>query len=192
MKIDSPYTAYLDYLALKRHFTVDNYDFFKYNGKVNAGYASFEKRQDRYYFEKLSAKRHPHEILLANLSHDPNMWIGDIVSNEDNFKAWRRTVSSLDYVFSEDTKKLDYDDFDSEFRVQSGDHPPALKKFLQGDITKETLIILNSILKFTPHWNKQIDDTVVWPNIFFNLKKYSSFLNVDLYKYKAILQKNAS
>ena len=41
------FAAYVTFLAIKQHFTVDSYDFFKYNGKVNAKYDSFVTKNDK-------------------------------------------------------------------------------------------------------------------------------------------------
>ena len=50
------YEVYKIYLALKLHFTKDNYNFFTFNGKSRASLSSFEKRNDRYFFKKLGKK----------------------------------------------------------------------------------------------------------------------------------------
>mgnify|MGYP001323202090 CR=1 FL=1 len=47
------YECYKLYLALQRHFST-TYDFFTYNGKVNASVESYSKRPDVFKFEKLS------------------------------------------------------------------------------------------------------------------------------------------
>lgn len=178
----TPYDCYIDYLALKNHFTVDNYDYFRYNGKVKSKYSSFENRRDRYYFEKLSRKKNPHLILLSNIQDDPDRWIGDIVSNEENYLKWKKRNTNQLYNFCEEIKTL-FPNIEEKFEVK-GDYPELLKLMQQGQISKETVIILNEILRFTSYWNKKIKDEIVWPKIFFNLKKYSAFLNVDRYKYK--------
>lgn len=183
----TPYECYLDYLALKAHFTREDYDYFKFNGKVNAKYSSFEKRNDRYKFEKLSTKTNPHERLLASISAKPDIWIADILDNPEYYNSWKSTQKSLTYTFTSDIKNLSQD-FDSNFRVIDGNHPSFLKLYLRKKITRETLLVTNRIINFIPHWKKSIKDDVVWPNIFFNLKKYSGFLEVDLEDMKKILK----
>jgi hypothetical protein len=53
---ENGFTAYSEYLAIKRHFTT-KYDYFKYNGKVNVSKESFESRRDAYQFQRLSKKK---------------------------------------------------------------------------------------------------------------------------------------
>ena len=47
------FDAYKMYLAVKQHFNREGYDYFKYNGKVNAKITSFEHRKDRIFYSKL-------------------------------------------------------------------------------------------------------------------------------------------
>ena len=47
------FDCYRTYLAFKNHFTKDNFDYFKYGGKTNATTTSFNKRKDKYFFEKM-------------------------------------------------------------------------------------------------------------------------------------------
>ena len=50
------------YMAVKLHFTT-NYNYFDYDGKVNIKLDTFTKRNDRYFFHKLSTKYNQNEIL---------------------------------------------------------------------------------------------------------------------------------
>ena len=61
-EVTEGFDAYKVYLALKQHFT-SNYDYFKYNGKVRAGEESFLKRNDRFFFRKLSKKYDKEELI---------------------------------------------------------------------------------------------------------------------------------
>ena len=59
----TPFQVYIEYLALKSHFSNEKYDYFKYNKKVRASVASFNKRSDKYWFEKSSRKYNDKEII---------------------------------------------------------------------------------------------------------------------------------
>ncbi|HCX23246.1 MAG TPA: hypothetical protein DHN29_15105, partial [Cytophagales bacterium] len=56
------FDCYKTYLAFKNHFTKDNFDYFKYGGKTRASTASFNKRKDKYFFEKMSRQKKDGEI----------------------------------------------------------------------------------------------------------------------------------
>ena len=53
----TPFEAYCEYVSLKNHFTQSGYDYFKYNGKTRLKPATFQKRKDRIFFEKLEIGR---------------------------------------------------------------------------------------------------------------------------------------
>ena len=57
------YEAYKLYLAIKLHFTTENYDFFKHNAKVNSSMNTFLKRNDRFFFHKLTTKYNKEQLV---------------------------------------------------------------------------------------------------------------------------------
>ena len=82
-----PHEVYQSYLAFKNHFTKEKYDYFKYGGRSRASEKAFNKRKDRYFFERISRKKNDEEIkqfFLANFSQasDPSqVWIGPIIDD---------------------------------------------------------------------------------------------------------------
>ena len=97
-------------------------------------------------------------------------------------------MQSLSYVFKEEVNTLlDEKKIDEVFDCSSG-HPPILKSYLGGDISLETLVICDRILEFRKDWDKKLNDPV-WETVSLKIKKYSPFLNIDVPRYKKILQK---
>ena len=76
--------------------------------------------------------------------------------------------------------------FEEVFDSSKG-HPPVLKKFLSGNISLETLVIYDKIFLFGNNFDKKLKDPV-WETVSRKLKKYSSFLNIDVPRYKNILR----
>ena len=76
---------------MKSHFTNSKYDFFKYGGKSRATVTSFNKRKDKYWFEKTSRKYSDQEITdfsanFVTTDTPQNLWIGEIInSGERNY-----------------------------------------------------------------------------------------------------------
>ena len=193
MKV-SPFDCYKTYLAMKNHFTKESYDYVKYGGRSRASVASFNKRRDRYFFERMSRKKDDDEIIqyfIANFisSEDPGkVWIGEIIQNgETNFKEWQKRNQSLSYLFGNEVERiLTRDNFDSYFHTQ-GQHPKILKAYLRKEISIETLIILDKILGFVKNFDKKLDDPI-WSTVSLKIKKYGSFLNIDVLRYRKILK----
>jgi hypothetical protein len=181
------FDIYVYYLALKRHFT-SNYDFFKYNGKVKANAMSFENRKDKFFFYKLSKKKEAKDIILANMLANPNAWAGELLDDKDEsiYKEWIKRKQSLTYQFKSDIINLD-DDFNDNFVVHDGQHPRLLKLYMMNDISLETLVMICDITNCIGHWEKNISDTIVFPDINKLVRKYRPFLDYDKPKMRKIL-----
>jgi len=191
----TPFEVYKTYLSIKNHFTKDKYDYHKYCGKTNASIQSFYKRKDRYWFEKLSRQKNEKEVVnffVSNFvqSQDPSsLWIGDIIRNgESVYNSWKKRNQSLSYIFCNELEILfsDYN-IESLFDFSKG-HPPILKKYLDGTICLETVVIINKILYFTNDFNKGMVDDPVWGLISKIIKKYDPFINIDIFKYKKMIK----
>jgi len=193
MKV-TPYETYQTYLSMKSHFTNKKYDFFKYGGKSRATMASFNKRKDKYWFEKTSRKYSDQQItdfLLSNFvtTNTPqNLWIGEIInSGERTYADWMRRQQSLTYLFKEQSKKLlSEKELEEVFNCSRG-HPPILKKYLGGEISLETLVIFEKIFSFGKKFNRKLKDPV-WETVNMKMKKYVPFLNINVFHYKKILR----
>ena len=190
----TPFECYKTYIAMKQHFTKEKYDYVKYGGKSRASVVSFNKRKDRYFFERMSRKKSDDEItqyFISNFisSEDPTkVWIGEIIQNgETNFKEWQKRNQSLTYIFSNEIEGVfSGGDFDSYF-ISNGQHPKILKEYLKKNISIETLIILDMILGFGEEYDKKLVDPI-WSTVSLKMKKYRSFLNISVPRYKKILK----
>jgi len=192
--IMSPFEAYKCYLSLKNHFTKDSYDYHKYCGKSKATVQSFYKRKDRFWFERVSRQKTDKEVEEFFVSNfitctDPSrLWIGEIIKEGDSrYSDWKKRTQSLSYIFKEETQNLFQDKkVDDVFDCSKG-HPPVLKNFLNGKISLETLVIYDKIFLFGKDFDKKLKDPV-WETVSLRIKKYSSFLNSDVQRYKKILK----
>ena len=179
---------------MKSHFTNGKYDFFKYGGKSRATMASFNKRKDKYWFEKTSRKYSDEEVLnflLANFvstDNPQNLWIGEIInSGERNYSQWMKRKQSLTYLFKEQSNELLSNKNLNEVFDCSKGHPPILKKYLGGEISLETFIILEKVFSFVKNFDKKLTDPV-WETVSLKIKKYIPFLNINVVQYKKILR----
>ena len=191
------FDCYRTYLAFKNHFTKDSFDYFKYGGKTKASVTAFNKRKDRYFFEKMSRQKKDGEIVdyftaIFSQCDDPQkMWIGEIIESGDkNYADWQKKVQSLGYIFKQEMQSLCEDkEFNSLFECKSGTHPPVVKEHLKKNISIESLIILDAVIKFKKNLDKTLDD-FVWETVSLKIDKYKPFLlnSVRIQNYKKILQ----
>ena len=190
----SPFETYQTYLSMKSHFTNSKYDFFKYGGKSRATVTSFNKRKDKYWFEKTSRKYSDKEIvdfLLANFvstDNPQNLWIGEIInSGERTYADWMRRQQSLTYLFKEQSNELFLEnELETVFNCSKG-HPIVLKRFLSGKLSPETFVIYDKIFSIVKDFDKKLLDPV-WETVSLKIKKYNPFLNIDVFQYKKILR----
>ena len=147
------------------------------------------------FFERLSRQKKDNEVLDFFVSNfvsttDPQtLWIGEIMRNgEKEYTDWKRKVQSLSYVFRDESENIfSSNKVDDVFDCSDG-HPIILKMFLNDEVSIETMVIYDKILKYTSDFDKKLKDPV-WETVSLKIKKYSSFLNIDVNNYKKILKK---
>ena len=192
------YDAYKLYLAIKLHFTTANYDYFKHNAKVNSSFNSFIKRNDRFFFHKLATKyvENLQDYYVSNFVDRPKTWVGDLVRSDGDtiYNKWKKYNESFSYNFRNDCVLLrnviDGDNirFDDVFSVDSGQHPRLLRLLLSGKVSIQSVIIFDKILSFVNRWDKEIKETIIWPEKSFKIAKLKPFVNVNLTKCKFIMK----
>ena len=194
MKV-TPFETYQTYLSMKSHFTNRKYDFFKYGGKSRATMASFNKRKDKYWFEKTSRKYSDKEVLnflLSNFvsaNNPENLWIGEIInSGERTYAEWMKRQQSLTYLFKEQSNELlSNKNLNEVLDCSNNKHPIVLKKYLGGEISLETFMILEKVFSFVKNFDKKLKDPV-WETVSLKIKKYTPFININVFPYKKILR----
>jgi len=198
MRMDA-FDCYKIYIALKKHFTTQTYDYFKYGKKTKVSFDSFLKRKDRIFFAKLGNRKDAYleEFLVANFIKNTKVWIGELLSDESEseYKKWKKKQESLTYVFSNDINFLSdistREEFDELFSTRDGEHPKIILKYLRGEISLETLIILDSLLKFIQKFDIIINDPV-YKEVSVLCKKYRPFLRFEQAKMKLVVKNKMS
>jgi hypothetical protein len=191
------FSVYRMYLALKLHFTTDNYDVIQQKGKVRASKAAFNKRKDLFSIKKIAKTYSDEDVanfLVANFVSG-DRWGGMFDSEAGKrFIDWKKRTESLTYLFSTDIDKilLEIEEnsvkFKDIFTILKGQHPYIIKAYLRNTITIETLVILDRIIGFVDKFDKNILDEVIWPDISRLIKKYKPFLKIDVEKYDRTLR----
>jgi len=186
---EESFNAYVKYLALKRHFTTDSYDYFKYNGKVRASIDSFQSRNDSFFFLKLARKDDYENIILANMIEKPDIWVRDILEEEgqNRYINWKKRMDSLGYIFKSDINNM-LDEYEDNFVVRDGQHPHIMTMMLQKKISLETFTIMTHLANIFPYWEKKIVDKIVSRDIMKKSRKYKPFLDLDWKRYKTYVK----
>ena len=193
------FDVFKTYLAIKLHFTSDSYDYFKYEGKINCKLDTFTKRNDRYFFHKLSTKYKQDEIIdffVSNFLSDDKKWIGNLLQNDgkDVYLDFKKRKESFNYFFRSDCNNVLNDfssrglSFDTGFTCINGQHPRVLRLLIQKKISYQTAIVLDYYLTFIKNWDKKIEEKIVWPNISNKIIKLKPFIRFNSVECKNILK----
>ena len=173
------------YCAMKAHFSKNNYDFHKYDGKTKVSRNSFWKRNDKYFFVKL-AKKHDdrdsiQDYLVSNFIKNRRGYIANF--NDENYKVWKDRKTDFYNIFFDELKPL-VKDFEPLFQTKNNNHPKLLKEFLGDRVSLETLIILDDLVDFSKGWDRELKKDIVWPDLKKLMKNYKGFLTIDKNRYR--------
>lgn len=189
-----PFDAYRYYQSLKLHFESKTYDAAKYNFKTSANPKSFWKRNDKYHFAKVAKRfKDVPELVGFYASHFINgtKWIGEMLNAEEVYQSWLKRMQSISYIFEQDLNHLsiEVESFDSLLRSKDGEHPLIITYYLQEEISLETVVIINKLTGFMNKADKEITETIMWPDISLKIRKYDPFVQVDIERMKKIVLK---
>ena len=195
--IMEPFEVYRSYLALKLHFTTDQYDVIKQQGRVRASKQSFFKRTDLFSIRKIANDYSDKEVvdfLVANFVSG-DRWGGVFDSEaKTTYFSWKKRIESITYTFQKDLDKIAFEaekigatnySFLMSFNNQL---PKIVNMYLRHDISIETLVILNKLNNYTDELDKLLSDNIIWPDVSRLIKKYSPFLNINKQKYDDIFR----
>jgi len=191
------FAVYKMYIALKLHFTTDNYDITKRNGKVKASRQAFAKRKDLFSIRKISKTYTDEEVanfLVSNFVSG-DRWGGMFDSEAGKtYVEWKGKMESLTYNF---TKELDAiihelevggNKIEDAFMITKAQHPYILKAYLRKSISIETLVILDKVFPYIETFDDKLSADILWPDVSRLVKKYKPFLRIDKDRYHAIFR----
>lgn len=187
----SPFETYKLFMAVKLHMTTDRYDVFESNGRVSGSLATFEKRNDRFLFEKIGRKfNQPRELIeyfVSNFAYGNNSVIYSSES-DDYYHVWNTRKESRTHLFRTqleqikqhlEVNNLKYEDL---FRIDNN-VPELLNLYVGGYVHLETVVILNEFENFLPQWEPLI---MIWGDQLRILNKIKKFVKYDKTKIKLI------
>jgi hypothetical protein len=189
--IMSEFEVYRFYLALRLHFTTDQYDVIKQQGKVRASKLAFSKRKDLISIKKIAKTYSDEEVvnfLVANFVSG-DRWGGMFDSEaRDRYLAWKKRIESLTYTFTNDIDKI-FNENRDPFSGTKSEHSYILREYLRNNISIETLVVLESFRPFMDEFDQRYEDDLVWPDLSRLIKKYKPFLKFDKDKFHAIYRR---
>lgn len=173
------WTIYRAYLAIKRHYTSEEYDYFKYNGLVKASREKFEDRNDHLMFKHLAKDKDWFDRIIANQAYGNNPWIGDILDDTEYYQKFITRKQSLMYLLQNDIRK--FHNFQDACRVDTSMHPEIFQEYIQGNVSLETISIIGHVTRLFNYWDKVMTDPL-WKDQRLKIMKHHRFLKYDRQK----------
>lgn len=186
--------AYRYYMAVKLHFTKDSFDVFK-NPNVKCSVSTFEKRHDRYLFEKL-AKRYTSDKDLIQY-YVSNFAYGhtDVIYEEEESKTiytkWIARKESISKVLQDDCSKIiTYAEKhkitkEEVLGLTGNDIPAILKLLVSNQISIESVRIIDDYFDMIKLWSGI--SLQFWKGDLRRISKLKKFVRYDKQRIERIL-----
>lgn len=174
-----PFDLYVRYLAFKLHFSSPTYDFFTFNGKTRAKEDTFQKRNDRFYFEKAAKNYSTEEFTLRMVAaHQLNssFWIKDIFSEEckKKYLYLKSFFEAFEPAFRKDLSEL------KKYCIVENKSFLSKKKiyqfYLEGKISIITFFALDTALNIFDYLQEKMENDPLWIQTYEYLKKVRPFV----------------
>lgn len=198
------FKAWITYQALYAHFTRE-YDYFKYNGKLNMSEYSMETQFAKYegggnysaqrqIFSNLgNTFEHKEDLIFFFLSQFTNDITYPSEFDSDLYSEYKERMNNFHFHLKRDIEVVikymeeNCKTFDELFVAEKVNHPAILKLGLSRRISLETFTTLDIILKFLPQMEKKLIDPA--SKDFIKLvRNYKPFLSIDVEKEKKIIK----
>lgn len=188
IKVDGK-SVYTLYLQLKNHFNGRG-DVIKTNWTMKVSDASYQKRKDKFFFERLSGKFTLKElclIFIGNLMANESMWVGEISDGDaiSFYKTYIARLKRMNIRYEEDikniyyvAKKLGLSALKEIFQYNTEKNSSIIFKMLQaGQISFETFLMLDTFLNIID--SHDAHDDIIWSKYSVRLKAYRKILVLD-------------
>ena len=155
------YQTYQIYQSLKLHFTSD-YDAVKYNYRTAVKRDTFERRRDRYFFEKLSRRFNKEKLIhyfTSNLIQNPSVWIGDM--SDEIYNAYIARYDKLTYMLSQDMNLMSDKEYSFDQLCTTSDDNTTnvfLESLRSGEIHLESVVLVDIMVNFLNRLKSDLSD----------------------------------
>ena len=145
------YQTYQIYQSLKLHFTTD-YNAVKYNYITAVKRDTFERRRDRYFFEKLSRRFNKEKLIhyfTSNLIQNSSVWIGDM--SDEIYNDYIARYDKLTYMLSQDMKLMSDKGYSFDQLCTTSDNNSSnlfLESLRADEIQLESVVLVDIMVNF--------------------------------------------
>lgn len=181
------FKCYKYYMAIKLHFTKDNYNVFETRGHVKGSEHTFLARNDRFLFEKIARKyqndKEVVQFFVSNFAYGNDGSVYNLQEADENYTVWTKRKQSLTRVFTDDLAKIilycEKNNLRQEnvFDFVNGQYPAILKMYIGKQITIETMYLLNRLDGYMNRWYN--NPMILWEEDARRIVKCDGFVKFD-------------
>lgn len=184
----SALTAAKLFYAVRLHFNNKKYNAVKFKFKTGVSFVSDTELRTFHLLDK-KYKKEILQFYIPNLYENSCLWICDLLYDEchDVYIKHKRFQESLSYNFKNELQWLWSQDINTLIKIKK-DLPVLMIYTLQKKISIDTLLMLESVLKFKDYWDKKLQDNIVWEDFSEKMIKYRAFMKIDVDKVKNIMK----
>lgn len=186
---------YKSFIAIKFHFTQKSYNIVETKGRVNITEEAFKEKPEVDVFKALAKAYQSQnlfrEIVVANILRNPKVHPTFLLSEEAKniHSKWIAKTDFLYYNFENEIGSLMEIPFDEMFSTDGMNPPLIMKKYIDGSISLETLVILFRYTKLKKIYCDLLKDCFVFQELYHLILKYSYLMNYDMVDMKHIVSK---
>lgn len=175
--------AYALHRGLLVHFQKENYDFFKYQGRMRNG--SFHKKPEniRRLYGILAKKENIQEFIIANILKDYASVPVNLLSEEatNNYLEYKKMCQSASYILKSEVSALRNMVSSSKkifsTKGKDGTYPLLLTEFLAGRVSITTMIIIDEFIPYISRYDEKFGKKdFVWGKIRLKIIKLKQFI----------------
>jgi len=176
-------------MAVKLHFTKDDFDVFKNRGNIKGTREAFNARNDRYGFEKLARKfpvdRDLIQFFASNFAYGNDAVVYASEEAETILLEWNKRKQSITKIFADDCNKILMDAYknklkeDDIFNLTNKTYSSILKLYLGKQISLETVRIIDDLQPVIQSWKQNSSMLLLWENEIRRIEKSKGFVKYD-------------
>jgi len=191
----TPFDVFKFAVEMKKHFSDSKFNFHNKSLKFNK--TLFDKRHDKYFFEKLAKYRDDeiHFIVLAQCLISDNWWIRDCVTDVavNNGKVLQGWIEGIDYWFPDELKKINKYisnkgmQFVDLFKV-SDNYPIIIQLVLNNQIFFPTFYLLCRSSNIQKYYDRCFSGDLFWESLKLKLNSLDGFIEYEISKLKQTIK----
>jgi len=180
-------------MALRLHFKDERYNVFESRGAVRSSEQSYRARRDYYMFERLSRNfktdKEVIQFFVANFAYgSSSLW--NNLESEKNYLLWNKRKESITNTFKTDLETIveycESKGINIKEIYHSNQIPSLLNLFLGGNITIETMSILDDLENYTSDWKNNSNIMLLSKDAITIINKLKGFVKYDRKKIETI------